>query len=427
VRFLFSPPDETAVGLLTLPWAEPLEAWTDDRLVEIRQRGVSRHVVRFILEGGCLYALKQMSERLARREHRLLRLLGDLHIPAVGVRGVVVDRGALLESDTDAILVTTFLEYSTSYRALFSNPRAGPQHDKLVDALVQLLVRLHLAGFYWGDCSLSNTLFRLDAGALEAYLVDTETSEQHASLSEGQRTYDVELAREHVAGELMDLQAGDLLPPDLDPVTLADSIPSRYRALWDELAHEEVLRTDEQRYRVADRLRRLSELGFDAEEVELVSSGGGYRLRVKTRVAEPGDHKQRLFMRTGLDAQENQATRLLNDIAGFRGYLEQKGGHPVPESVAANRWLNEVYDPVVNAIPPQLRGRLAPPEIFHEILLHRWYLSEAAGHDVGTTAAAQSYFASVLPAVPEQFSSGDVVSVTERPARKRSRSRSPGR
>ena len=118
---------------------------------------------------------------------------------------------------------------------------------------------------------------------------------------------------------------------------------------------------------------------------------------MKTRVAEPGDHKQRLFMRTGVDAQENQARRLLNDIAGFRGYLEQKGGHPVPESVAANRWLNEVYDPVVDAIPPPLRGRLAPPEIFHEILLHRWYLSEAAGHDVGTTAAAQSYYASVLP------------------------------
>lgn len=217
MKFLFSPPDETAVGLLTLPWAEPLELWTDDRLVEIRQRGVSRHVVRFVLEGGCLYALKQISERLARREHRLLRLLGALHIPAVGVRGVVVDRGAQLDSDTDAVLVTTFLEYSTSYRALFSNPRAGPQHDKLVDALVQLLVRLHLAGFYWGDGSLSNTLFRLDAGALEAYLVDTETSEQHASLSDGQRSYDVELAREHVAGELMDLQAGELLPPDLDP------------------------------------------------------------------------------------------------------------------------------------------------------------------------------------------------------------------
>ncbi|HEX4580001.1 MAG TPA: DUF4032 domain-containing protein [Candidatus Dormibacteraeota bacterium] len=413
MRFLFSPPDEAAVGLLTLPWAEPLESWADDRIVEIRQRGISRHVVRFVVEGGCLYALKQMSENLARREHRLLRLLGELHIPAVGVRGVVVDRGPRLQPEADAVLVTTFLEYSTSYRTLFSNPRGGPQSHKLLDALIQLLVRLHLAGFFWGDCSLSNTLFRLDAGALEAYLVDTETSEHHESLSDGQRIYDVDLAREHVGGELMDLERGDLLPAGLDPVVLADSIPARYLALWDELTREEVLRPEEQRYRVANRLRRLNELGFDADEVELVSSGSGYRLRVQTRVAEPGDQRQRLFMRTGLDVQENQARRLLNDIAGFRGYLEQKSGRPVPESVAANRWLTEVYDPVVAAIPQQLRGRLAPAEIFHEILLHRWYLSESAGHDVGTTAAAESYYKSILPAVPEQFSSGDVASVSK--------------
>jgi len=139
------------------------------------------------------------------------------------------------------------------------------------------------------------------------------------------------------------------------------------------------------------------------------------------------DHMQAMeFMRTGLDVQENQARRLLNDIASFRGYLEQKSAHPVPESVAANRWLSEVYDPVVNAIPPQLRGRLAPAEIFHEILLHRWYLSETAGHDVGTSAAAQSYFRSVLPDVPEQFTSGDVASASERRLREASDDRDSG-
>ena len=65
MRFLFSPPDETAVGLLTLPWAAPLQSWTDSRLVEVRQRGISRHVVRFVAEGGCLYALKQIRIEVA--------------------------------------------------------------------------------------------------------------------------------------------------------------------------------------------------------------------------------------------------------------------------------------------------------------------------------------------------------------------------
>jgi hypothetical protein len=397
VRFVFSPPADEAAGLLTLPWSEPLEDWQGERLVEIRNRGISRHTVRFVEEDGELYALKSIDERLARREYRLLRGLADANVPAVDVVGIVVDRGL----GEDAILVTRFLDYSTTYRALFSNPRGGQPTDRLLDAMVELLVRLHLSGFFWGDCSLSNTLFRFDAGALEAYLVDSETSEQHPTLTDGQRGWDLELAWERVGGELMDLQAGDLLPPGIDPFEVADDLRARYEGLWQELTREEILRPDEQRYRIAERLRRLNELGFDADEVELVSTGEGNRLRVRTRVAESGHHRRQLFLRTGIDAEENQARRLLNDIASFRGYLELKEGRPVSETVAASRWLEEVYDVVMAAIPDRLRGRLAPAEIFHEIMEHRWYLSEAAGRDVGTTAAAKSYFETVLPTVPE--------------------------
>ena len=180
MRFVFTPPADHAAGLLTLPWTEPLEQWTDGRLVEIRQRGISRHVVRFVYDDGTLYALKELSERLARREYRLLRALAELSIPAVEVVGVAVDRDGAnpRQSDSDAILVTRVLSYATTYRAVFSNPRGLQPTDGLLDALVELLVRLHLSGFFWGDCSLSNTLFRHDAGTLEAYLVDAETSEQ---------------------------------------------------------------------------------------------------------------------------------------------------------------------------------------------------------------------------------------------------------
>jgi hypothetical protein len=403
MRFVFSPPAEEATGILTLPWSEPLEDWTDKRLVEIRQRGISRHVVRFVADEGTLYALKAITERLARREYRLLRVLADAGVPAVEVVGIAVGLGR----GDDAILVTKFLSFATTYRAVFSSPRGGPPTDKLLDALVELLVRLHLSGFFWGDCSLSNTLFRYDAGALEAYLVDAETSEQHLELTRGQRQFDVELAVERVCGELLDLQAGDLLPAGIDPLEVAVELQSRYERLWDELTREEIIPPDEQRFRIAERLRRLNELGFAAEEVELISTPAGNRLRVRTRVAEAGDHSRKLFMRTGIDAGENQARRLLNDIASFRAYLEQKGGRPVSEVVAANRWLTEVYDPVVEAIPPGLRGRLAPAEVFHEILEHRWYMSERARRDVGTTAAARSYFKRVLPQAPAPLDEGD--------------------
>jgi hypothetical protein len=403
VRFVFTPPAEDAAGLLSLPWTEPLEEWRDERLVEIRQRGISRHVVRFVSDNGTLYALKSISERLARREYRLLRALAELGIPAVEVVGVAVG----LAPGADAILVTRFLTFATTYRAVFSGPRGGgPPTDKLLDALVELLARLHLSGFFWGDCSLSNALFRYDAGTLEAYLVDTETSEMHPELTPGQRGYDVELAVERVYGELLDLQAGDLLPAGIDPLDVAEELKRRYEGLWDELTREEIIPVSEQRFRIAERLRRLNELGFAAEEVELISAADGNRLRVRTRVADSGDLARKLFLRTGIAAGENQARRLLNDIASFRAYLEQKENRPVSEIVAANRWLTEVYDPVVEAIPAELRGRLAPAEVFHEILEHRWYMSELAGRDVGTTAAARSYFERVLPQAPEPLDKG---------------------
>ena len=223
-------------------------------------------------------------------------------------------------------------------------------------------------------------------------------------LTAGQRRYDVELAEERVYGELLDLQAGELLSPDVDPLEIAAELPRRYQLLWDELTREELLHPDDQRFRIAHRLRRLNELGFDVDEVELISTPDGNRLRLRTKVAESGYHSRQLFLRTGLTAEENQARRLLNDIASYRAHLEQQRGHPVPEMVAASEWLADSYDPVIAAIPGELRGRLPPAEIFHEILVHRWYMSEAAGTDVGTAAAARSYFQTVLPGVPELLS-----------------------
>jgi hypothetical protein len=400
MRFVFTPPADHAAGLLTLPWPVPLAQWQDDRLVEIRQRGISRHVVRFAYDDGTLYALKELSERLARREFHLLRAMAERNVPAAEAVGIAVDRDPA-NPDADAILVTRFLTYATTYRAVFSHPRGIQPVDGLLDALVELLARLHLSGFFWGDCSLSNALFRHDAGTLEAYLVDAETSEQHATLSEGQRHYDIELATERVAGELLDLQAASLLQDDVDPLEIAEELRRRYDSLWRELTREEILRPGEQRRRIAERLNRLNELGFDADEVELIPTPEGNKLRVRTRVAESGHFARQLYLRTGIDAGENQARRLLNDIAGFRAWVERREGHPISEIVAANRWLEEIYDPMVAAIPEELRGRMPPAEIFHEILEHRWYMSEAAGRDVGTQAAIMDYLKHVLPEAPQ--------------------------
>ena len=399
MRFIFRPPAEHAAGLLTLPWDVPLEEWVDDRLLEVAHRGISRHVVRFVEADGMVFALKEIDERLARREYHLLGRLAEMGMPAVSVLGICVERSPYDGHDQDAVLVTRFLDYAMSYRYVFSHRHAGGATDQLIDAMVELLVRLHLAGLYWGDCSLSNTLFRPDAGTIAAYLVDAETAELHPTLSDGQRLGDIDYAAERVGGELFDLQDGGLLPADVDPIVVAHELPVRYHALWDELTREETFRPDEQRYRVAERIERLNQLGFDVDELELVTAGEGTRLRVRTRVAEAGRERHRLFVLTGLEVTENQARRMLNDVVSYRGYLEQKEGRPVSEIVAAHRWRAEVYDRVMAMVPDGLDDRLAPAEIFHEILEHRWFLSEQAGKDVGTTTAAQAYITKILPRI----------------------------
>ncbi|MGY1637190.1 DUF4032 domain-containing protein [Geodermatophilus sp. SYSU D00742] len=403
MRFVFSPPAEAAADLLTLPWDTPLALWTDQRIVEIPQHGRSRHVVRFVAEAGRVFALKELAEQPARREYEVLRRLHELGIPAVEVIGVVVDR----PGDQDAVLVTRFLDYSSSFLALFANPRGVHLIDRVMNAQVELLVRLHLAGIVWGDCSLANTLFRFDAGTLAAYLVDAETGEVHERLTQSQRDHDTEVAYARVVDELTDLRRSGSLAEDLDPALAAADLVARYEQLWTELTSEEVMPRDEQQVRVAERIRRLQALGFDVGEMELVDEpSGGSRLRLTTRVAEPGTCRRALFTRTGLDVQEKQARRLLADIASYRAGLEQEEG-PVSETAAAIRWLTTVYEPTIAAIPAHLRSRLDAAEIFHEILEHRWFLSEAAGRDVGMRAAVRDYVDRVLSAV-----SGDLVTPT---------------
>jgi hypothetical protein len=289
--------------------------------------------------------------------------------------------------------MTRYLDFSLPYRYLFAHERRPDLGRVLLDAGVVLLARLHLEGFYWGDCSLSNLLFRRDAGALMAYLVDAETAERHDELPDGMRAADIDIARENVVGGLLDLQAAGELGPEIDVIGVADQLEERYVALWDELTGTEELALDD-RHLIDRRIRRLNELGFDVDELVVEHDPDGLRLRVRPALVEEGHHARELRRLTGLEVQENQARRLLNDIAAFRASIS--GESEVPEAVAAARWLAEVYEPLVVQVPGGLRGRLEPAELFHELLEHRYYLSERAGTEVPLDEALRSYLDSVL-------------------------------
>ncbi len=385
---------------LDLPWDQPLEEWETPRITAV-PRGIHRHVVRFVEYGDATYALKELPKHYALREYEALRYLADEDLPVVEAVGVVRDRRGQDGEPLDPILITRYLEYSLPYRLLFVREAPAALRDRMVDALVNLLVRLHLAGFLWLDCSLSNTLFRRDAGLLAAYLVDAETAEIHPELSGGQRSYDIDCAIERCAGELYDLIASGMLPEELDVWGLGEELRRRYEALWDELTRDEVFCRDEQ-HRIHERLRRINDLGYDVSEIELEGEGDELRMKVRTRLVDPGRHRRRLQELTGLDVQDNQARRLLHDIANFGAWLSREKGREFTEKQVALRWMDMSFESAMERVPQGFRSKREPAEIFHEVLEHWYYQSQIEGKDMQFHDAVDSYVDNVLPAVPDE-------------------------
>ncbi|UIP59284.1 hypothetical protein DSM26151_21880 [Agromyces marinus] len=381
----------TDPALLDLPWELPLEAWPNETIAAL-PKGISRHLVRFAHLGGHVVAIKETTSEMAAREYEMLRALQRLEVPCVEPAAVITNRSDADGEPLRSVLVTRHLRFSLPYRALFSQTLRPDTATRLVDALAVLLVRLHIIGFFWGDVSLSNTLFRRDAGAFAAYLVDAETGRLHeGGLSNGQREHDLEIARVNIAGELLDLEAGGRVADGLDPVRISDGILDAYRSLWSELTGSESFGMAE-RWRINERVTRLNELGFDIEELAIRTDESGTTLRIQPKVVDAGHHQRRLLRLTGLDAGENQARRLLNDLDSYRAAYRRDDD----EEMVAHEWLMRVFEPVVRAVPHELRGKLEPAEVFHQLLEHRWYLAQREGRDIPLAEALTSYLNEVL-------------------------------
>lgn len=379
---------------LDLPWHLPLEEWNPtvcSRMVEV-PRGLSRHTVVFVSYGADIYALKVLPVPVGQREYDVLRGLEDRRLPAVTAVGLTRVRVPEESGEELAILITQYLPSSLPYRVLFMNKGLERYRERLLDAMASLLVRLHLGGFFWGDCSLSNVLFRRDAGELQAYAVDAETSELHTKLSDGQRELDLLIMEENVTGGLADLAAMVELPSTLDVYATAPSIRQRYERLWTE-THKEISIAPSESYRIHERIRALNELGFSVGEVDLVASGDGSQLRMRTIVTDREYHRHQLHNLTGVVAEERQAALLLNEIREMKATLTREVNRSVPLSVAAFRWLDERFRPTVSRLHKELGPAADEAEIYCQVLEHKWFLSERAKRDVGLEVAVKGYVA----------------------------------
>jgi hypothetical protein len=395
--------DEVA-SLLDLPWELPLARWdgTGNRFRELPV-GPSRHLVRFLVSGGIVYALKELPMAVAEREFEVLRHLEDAGLPAVRAVGL-----AERPDSGDSVLVTEYLKHSMQYRRLLMRLRAmsADYRERLLDAMALLLVDLHRGGVYWGDCSLANTLFRRDGDRIQAYLVDAETSEVHPGLSDGQRRFDLDILVENVAFGLADLAAYLDRPEDVDAaIDAAESVRSRYAAVWNELYDQPDLIPGDRR-EIRARLRRLNDLGFSVDlEVDPVGPAGTVRLR--TSVTTRRYHANELERRTRLRTLEGQARILLNDLAEYHAWLEFYERRPVSPEMAADRWLREVYRPTQARIAAFVGLERDLVQAYCDVLEHKWHLSQRAGGDIGLAPAIESYVAEGAPAPEQPAVSGD--------------------
>ena len=383
-------------AVTSLPWHQSLEEWPEDPSLA-EKRGISRHVVRLVRAtadaDAPVYAVKETVSEFANREYKVLRELTSLKAPCVEQIAVVEGRTNAQGEELPCAMVTRFLPYSLPYRVLLSGSVTTHDINTMANALSLLLVRLHLLGFWWGDCSLSNTLFRRDAEGFAAYLVDAETGEFQKSLSDGQREHDLDIAMFNVAAELEDLRLSGVLYPGMDPVRAAEAVIRRYRRIWAALKERQLLDPND-RHAVESAMRQLHDLGFAVEEVSITMDGDSQLLSFQPRLVAAGYHTQRLRELMGIETEELQAKRLL---ASFDRYRARHENTPMSVTEMAKKWFVEVFESTINRVPVQMRGRVERAQMFHEILENRWYLSEQKGTDVGLEFAADNYVQEILP------------------------------
>ena len=382
---------------LDLPWEEDIYSWDHPRLVSM-PTGVHRHPVVFVEYDHDVYAIKELPRGIAHKEFEVLtKLESRTHVtaePAGLVDRVWLDR----HTEQSGAVITKYVRHSFPYRHLVTGAGFGLRRRQMSDALASLLVELHLAGCFWGDCSLSNVLCRFDAGAVEAIMIDGETSVIRETLSDGQRQEDLEIMKENVAGALFDLAAEKDAEISDYELELGDAVEQSYHALWEELRSEFVIGRDEG-YRVRQRIARLNELGFAVGEIELDPQAEGSLVSMKVEVGGRTYHMARLRELTGIEASENQARHILNDLNTF---VARRGESSNTAQVASTmQWRLEMFEPAVAWITgnwphsDKIQG-------FCDYLLFRRSLAASLGNDVPNEKGLSAWQEAGFPGFPEE-------------------------
>lgn len=378
---------------LDLPWHTSVAEWKEGRTVDL-PTGVHRHPIAFVSYDEGLYAIKELPRHLANHEYETLRGLQERVRPIAPAVGVVERGWVPPDEEWSSAVITEFVPFTFTYRELIRGGGFGDRREQMLDAFAGLLVELHLAGCFWGDCSLSNVLYRYDAGTIEAVMIDGETAELRDNLSAGQRAHDLEIMETNVAGGMADIalsQGKDLDDADLD---LGTDVIRRYHALWNELTIDPIIGPDE-RYLIRARIRRLNDLGFEVGDVTLLpDDSGGDRVRMKVEVGGRSYHSARLYRLTRIDASEQQARQILSDLHYHRAREPFRSAES--RDLMAMMWRVQIFEPVLQRIREDVPHR-EPVQAYADFLHHRFLMSSTQERDVGSAEAYVHWAAEDFP------------------------------
>lgn len=380
---------------LDLPWAEDITDWEHERLVEM-PTGIHRHPVVFVAYEEGVFAIKELPKRFAQSEYNVLRLLAERTHRAATPAGWVERPWIDPHSEQAAAVITQYVRHSFPYRRLVSGTGFGARRDHMLDSVASLLVELHLSGLFWGDCSLSNLLYRWDAGLIEAIMIDGETSRLRETLTDGQRQEDLEIMIENVAGEMGDIAAENGTDVDEADLGLGQDIAKRYYALWEELTEALVIGKDET-YLIRQRLERLHNLGFVVDDFSLEPTGDGRLVKMRVSVGGRTFHADRLRQLTGVEASDTQAQVLLGDLGYFR---TKKGVNSETDRILANmEWLSAWFEPTLKQIAERWPDE-DPVQRYCDFLHHRLEMARERGRDMDNREAFTIWMGLGGPGIP---------------------------
>lgn len=420
--------------LRRLPWGVPLGEWAEHGATILAVRkGESRHEVVFVEAGSRRYAIKETSPDAAQREIQAFEQARARGAPTLEPVGWLVVAGEPIEvgsmggrpvylSGDNGYCVTRLAAHALPQSILYRYPFTEPNKRLLWNAIAALLARLHDAGVYWGDPSLANVLIDLSDRRLSAVMADAETAEVVSGpLSEGMRRQDLEAFAESLAWQSEDIRLARGLAEETQLITESDShyVFTRYEAL----------RADRRRGRVPRetlfgrlvemerRIERLGALGYGVLSLDgrgphwgvaagrhapvgtapFAGESGPHtelpRDDLAIATVRPGWYADRVRELLGERVPRAAAEAIYRQLNVHKYLLSQRAGHDVGMEVAARDWLESVHQPLTRFLEVYRPGADAAHRYtaYVGILNHTWQMSVSQGRAASIEEGAMDY------------------------------------